>query len=140
MSDWGFISALVGIQLTFVALDLQFRWRTRGTRYEGDLARTSTVLFLVFVVGVYLAIQFGGMALVPSATVLLEEVRAWLASALDLPLAGEEIRGPMLVAVVAVGFYLGGLVDYLVRCDNLTHDRRTQSRESFVRVGRFLLV
>ncbi len=113
MSNAAFLSAFVGIQLGFAALDVIERHRTADTRYGGERVRTGTVVFLFAIVLLFLAIQGVLMALAPRIETMMAAVRDWFAGQGGTPTDAAMGAGPMVVLCV-VAFYLGGLFDYLV--------------------------
>jgi sterol desaturase/sphingolipid hydroxylase (fatty acid hydroxylase superfamily) len=107
------LAIALGMQVFFFALDLADRHLTREGRYEGQSLKPRTVLFIVVVLAVYFAIQYGGLALVPQPDELLVTIGASLGAWLGRPPAPETIEGPWLWIMIAVAFYLSGLWDYL---------------------------
>ena len=104
---------LVVYSLVLFVLDLRERIRTRPAEAGAATLSWHSGLFVVAVLIVYSAIQFAGVALVPSVAQVLESARA-LTGALDLPAAGSA-PGPWLTALIWVAaFYFLGLLDYLV--------------------------
>jgi sterol desaturase/sphingolipid hydroxylase (fatty acid hydroxylase superfamily) len=104
----------LGIQSVFFVLDLVDRHLTRDRRYEGQSLKLRTVLFMVSVLALYLAVQFGGFAIVPETDGLLATIGASWGNLLGRPTAPEAIGGPWLWIISAAAFYVSGLWDYLI--------------------------
>lgn len=102
------------IPIVFVALDLLDRHLTRQQRYQGQLARWETLLFLLGVLLIYGGLQFGGLAIVPSADALLINIRDYFSRRLGQPLAAQPIGGWWLFLISLLSFYLSGLWDYII--------------------------
>jgi sterol desaturase/sphingolipid hydroxylase (fatty acid hydroxylase superfamily) len=98
----------------FVALDLLDRYLTRHSRYDGETPKVETLLFLLAVLAIYAALQFGGLALVPAADQLLIEVGHTFSRLLGQPLNPQPINGGWLVVISVITFYLSGLWDYTI--------------------------
>jgi sterol desaturase/sphingolipid hydroxylase (fatty acid hydroxylase superfamily) len=114
VSTQTFLVIFLGIPVVFVALDLLDRHLTRQSRYDGQAPRLETLLFLLLALLVYAALQFGGLALVPSADKLLVVVREYFGRLLGQPLSPQPISGAWLLLVSIVTFYLSGLWDYAI--------------------------
>jgi sterol desaturase/sphingolipid hydroxylase (fatty acid hydroxylase superfamily) len=108
------VAIALGMQVFFFALDVADRHLTRGRRYGGQSLKPRTVLFIVAVLSLYFAVQYGGFALAPQADELLVTIGATWGTLLGRPLAPESIDGPWLWIMTAAAFYLSGLWDYLV--------------------------
>ena len=105
------LGALIVFSIVLLVLDLRERARARSSTAGTASLSWSSGLFVVAVLVVYSAIQFMGVALVPSVAQVLEGVR----SLTGAPPAGGNAPGPWLTAVIWVAaFYLLGLIDYLV--------------------------
>lgn len=122
MNTETFLLLLIGTQVCLIALDLVERHVTRKTRYGGDPLAPMTVVFLTAVVVVYGALQYGGLALVPTARELLASIRELLAQSLDLRKAQVPLDGATMATLCVVGFYVAGLWDYIVH-RFLSHSR-----------------
>jgi sterol desaturase/sphingolipid hydroxylase (fatty acid hydroxylase superfamily) len=107
------LAIALGMQVFFFALDLADRHVTRERRYEGESLKPRTVLFIVAVLAVYFAIQYGGFALVPQTDALMLTIGASWGAVLGRSPAPETIGAPWLWIMVAAAFYLSGLWDYL---------------------------
>jgi sterol desaturase/sphingolipid hydroxylase (fatty acid hydroxylase superfamily) len=104
-----FVGATIGVQLVVLALDLADRHATRKSRYGGEPLEPAAFAFLVAVIVVFLAIQLGGMSLVPRLDALIEGLRNRLArGGAPAPVP----TGVRLLVVSVVLFHLAGLVDY----------------------------
>jgi|GEM_PF-5166990 len=114
MSNQLFLTLLLGIPVVFVALDLLDRHLTRYDRYDGESPKTETLLFLLAVLVVYAGLQFGGLALVPSAETLLIVLREQFSRWLGWPINSQPISGDWLIIVSVLTFYLSGLWDYAI--------------------------
>jgi sterol desaturase/sphingolipid hydroxylase (fatty acid hydroxylase superfamily) len=112
MSNETFVVLLLGGPVVFVALDLLDRRLTRQDRYNGESPRLETLFFLVGVLLVYGVLQFGGLALVPSAEKLLVDIREDFAAWLGRPVNPQPIAGGWLAGLSIAIFYLSGLWDY----------------------------
>ena len=104
-----FIGISLGVQLVVLALDLIDRHLTRKTRYDGEPLEPASFVFLGIVTLVFLAIQVGGMSLVPRLDTLIEGLRVRVASG---HAAAPPPTGIALLFVSIVLFHLTGLVDY----------------------------
>jgi sterol desaturase/sphingolipid hydroxylase (fatty acid hydroxylase superfamily) len=104
-----FLAATAAVQLVFLSLDLADRYATRAERYGGEPLRPTSLLFLVGIVGLFLAIQAAGLALVPRVDALVDLVRATVAPSIP---AAPAPHGWRLVVVGVLLFYLAGFVDY----------------------------
>ena len=102
---------LVVYSLVLFVLDLRERIRTRPEEVGAATLSWHSALFVVVVLIVYSAIQFAGVALVPSVAQVFEGVRSLTGS----PPAGGNAPGPWLTMLIWVAaFYFLGLLDYLV--------------------------
>ncbi len=114
MSNQTFLVILLSIPIVFVALDGWDRYTTRRSRYDGESPKGETLVFLLLVLLVYAALQFGGLALVPSAETLLVGVRNYFSHWLGQSSSPEPISGWWLLVISGMTFYLSGLWDYLI--------------------------
>ncbi|NJN98794.1 MAG: sterol desaturase family protein [Anaerolineales bacterium] len=112
MSNQLFLILFLGIPVVFVALDLLDRHMTRHDRHDGASPRAETLLFLLAVLAIYAGLQFGGLALVPSAETLLVDLRRQFSQWLGWPIDPQSIGGGWLVIISILTFYLSGLWDY----------------------------
>ncbi len=114
MSGYRLLLGLAGFQAALILLDLADRIATRRSRYRGEPLRPEGLVFLAGVLIAYLALQYGGFALVPRVDELLTGVRMGLAGLLGRP-PDPEPMGPLPVAVTSVfAFYVAGFWDYLL--------------------------
>ena len=114
MNGESLLLVLAAIQGGLVILDFVDRLATRRSRYEGERLRPEGVVFLAAVLITFLAMQYGGLRLVPRAGELLADVRRGFAGLLGRPLEREPM-GPLPLAVTAVfAFYGAGFWDYLL--------------------------
>lgn len=105
------IAVFVGIPLTLAALDLVDRF---ATRQRGDGLRLQTTAFLLGVLLVYWAVQFGGFALISGLTdadSLARRASEGQSTFDDSPALARVAKVLLFVAVL---FYVGGLWDYLL--------------------------
>ena len=107
-------------QLALLLLDLRERYLTRHTR--SDRLRPASVLFLGVTIVIYGGLQFGGMALVPSAEELLVSSQLFVAGLLGPGDALPGLNGWAIVFVGIASFYFGGLCDYLFH-RHVSHSR-----------------
>ena len=114
MSTQTFLAIFLSIPTIFVILDLLDRYLTRQDRYNGQAPKMETLIFLLMVLLLYSALQFGGLALAPSLAELTVDLRLFLSRWLDQPVATEPISGGWLVVISLTTFYLSGLWDYLI--------------------------
>lgn len=114
MSVTTFLVCMIAVQGALAALDLLDRRLTRGRRDGGEALRPEGLAFLALVLAVFLALQYGGLALVPGSTELLAGVRSSIERWFSIPSAREEAPGWALVLVAVFAFYVAGLWDYLV--------------------------
>jgi sterol desaturase/sphingolipid hydroxylase (fatty acid hydroxylase superfamily) len=114
VSNLTFLIIFLSILVVFVALDLLDRYLTRHSRYNRESPKAETLLFLLAVLAIYAALQFGGLALVPAADHLLAEVRGIFSRLLGRPLNPQPISGGWLAAISVITFYLSGLWDYAI--------------------------
>ena len=108
------LAVALGMQVFFFLLDLADRHLTRDRRYEGQSLKPRTVLFMVAVLSLYFAVQYGGFALVPQTDELLVTIGTSWGAWLGRSPARETIDGPWLWVMIAAAFYLSGLWDYLM--------------------------
>ena len=123
MSNISFLVIFLSIPVVFVAVDLLDRYLTRQSRYNGQSPRLETLLFLLTVLLVYAALQFGGLALVPAADELLVQMRDIFSYLLGRPINPQPIGGGWLVVISVIVFYLSGLWDYAIH-RWFSHSRR----------------
>ncbi|HET6371930.1 MAG TPA: sterol desaturase family protein, partial [Candidatus Polarisedimenticolia bacterium] len=122
MTQAAFLGVLVGVPAVVTVLDLADRHARR--KHQGtDPIGWETAGFLSVVLAVYVALQAGGMRLVPAPFVLADGVRGWFAARLGLPLGTDPLRGPALLLVAAFAFYTAALWDYLAHRFLLHHRR-----------------
>ena len=96
----------------FLLLDA---WELKRTRPKGERGLSGeATLFLCLVLAVYLGVQLGGYALVPSADRLMHGVRAAFSRGFGVPISPQPIRGVWLGVFTLVLFYVSGLWDYLL--------------------------
>jgi sterol desaturase/sphingolipid hydroxylase (fatty acid hydroxylase superfamily) len=114
MSITTFVLLAIGIQGVFVILDLIEWHRGRDRRGAAPPEGAGTWLFLAGLIGVFLAIQYGGYSLVPRNHDLLINVRAGMARWFNLDLIDAPMDGRAVVFVSVVAFYVSGLWDYLI--------------------------
>ena len=127
---------LVVYSIVLLVLDLRERTRTRPEKAGTVRPSWSSGFFVVAVLLVYSAIQFIGVALVPSVAQVLEGVRA-LASPPPVP---GNVPGPVVTVLIWIAaFYFLGLLDYLVhrfashsRLLWFTHENHHLPKELFV--------
>jgi sterol desaturase/sphingolipid hydroxylase (fatty acid hydroxylase superfamily) len=122
LTQAAFLGVLVGVPAVVTVLDLADRHATRK-HHGADAIGWETAGFLGVVLAVYVALQAGGLSLVPAPFALADGVRGWLAARLGLPLTSEPLRGPALLAVACLAFYTAALWDYLAH-RFLLHNRR----------------
>ena len=130
------LGILVVYSIVLLVLDLKERIRTRPAEVRTANRSWRSGLFVVVVLVVYSAIQFTGVALVPSVAQVLEGVRALTGT---LP-AGGSVPGPWLTVLVWIAaFYFLGLIDYLFhrfashsRLLWFTHENHHLPRELYV--------
>jgi sterol desaturase/sphingolipid hydroxylase (fatty acid hydroxylase superfamily) len=104
------LGVLVVYSIVLLGLDLRERVRTRSAEVPAATLSWRSGLFVVAVLVVYSAIQFTGVALVPSVAQVLEGVRALAGT----PPAGGSAPGPWLAVLIWIAaFYFLGLIDYL---------------------------
>jgi sterol desaturase/sphingolipid hydroxylase (fatty acid hydroxylase superfamily) len=113
MSGPVFVAVLVVIPLVFTVLDAVDRHLTRHRRYGGERLRVGTLLFLLAVLLVYAALQYGGFALVPDVDALTQQVRGAFSRWCGRPPDGRPMDAGWCAVLVVALFYLGGLWDYL---------------------------
>ena len=123
MSDGAFLAAILAIPVVFVALDVVDHRLARRGGSGGEAPRAETLFFLLAVFLVYGALQFGGMALVPSTAALTVRVREGLGHILGRAPSAEPIAGAWLALVSVVMFYFSGLWDYAIH-RWFSHSRR----------------
>jgi sterol desaturase/sphingolipid hydroxylase (fatty acid hydroxylase superfamily) len=107
-----YLIILLGGQLTLIGLDLRVRFWGPDKYYETDRLPRS-VLFLFVTVMVYGALQFGGLALAPSAQELLVASQGLVREHLAASTERGSMTAPGLVVLGIVSFYFVGLCDYL---------------------------
>jgi sterol desaturase/sphingolipid hydroxylase (fatty acid hydroxylase superfamily) len=106
-----YLAVLLSGQLALVVLDLLERHRVRRRAASAGHLKPGSVMFLAGTIVVYGALQFGGLAMVPSAEELLAMSQAFSRGLLG---DGTGVANPALIAVIGVaGFYFAGLCDYL---------------------------
>lgn len=98
-------------QLALLALDVRERYLTRHGR--SDRLKSASVFFLGLTIVVYGGLQFGGMALVPSAQELLVASQAFVREFLGLRGNSPGLVPWAIVLVGVASFYFIGLCDYL---------------------------
>jgi sterol desaturase/sphingolipid hydroxylase (fatty acid hydroxylase superfamily) len=114
VSSAAFLLSLVVIQAALVCCDLLDRHLTRKQRYGGEPLRLEGLLFLLAVLVVFYAVQFGGFALVPASAEMMAGVRVLFAERFRLPMAQDGATWWTLGAVAVLAYYLAGLWDYLI--------------------------
>ena len=108
-----FLLLAIGIQGAFVLLDL-VEWHRRRDSAAAPPEGRGAWLFLLALIGLYFALQFGGYSLVPRTGDLLLSTRTGIARLFHLPLTDAPMN-PAAVALVSVAaFYISGLWDYLL--------------------------
>ena len=114
MSTIAFVLLAIGIQGAFVLLDLLEWHRGRDRRDATPPEGVGAWLFLLALIGVFFALQYGGYSLVPRTRDLLVTMRAGVARWFNLNLtdAPMDVRAALFVSVAA--FYISGLWDYLL--------------------------
>lgn len=114
MSTQTFLVIFLSIPTIFVALDLLDRHLTRQSRYNGQIPRWETLIFLAAILALYGVLQFGGLALVPPLDHLAVDIRLYLSQLLKRPLTAQPMTGWQLLIISLLTFYLSGLWDYLI--------------------------
>jgi sterol desaturase/sphingolipid hydroxylase (fatty acid hydroxylase superfamily) len=113
MSGPVFLTVFVAIPLSFTILDLAERHATRR-RLGDDGPPLQTLLFLLAVLLVYGALQYGGLLLLPKAELLADDIATFFSRWLGRPFTGQPMDGLSSAALVVFLFYVGGLWDYLM--------------------------
>ena len=113
MSGPVFLIVFLAIPLGFTILDLAER-RRRCRRLGDERPPLQTFLFLLVVLLVYAALQYGGFLLIPKVESLVADVGKFFSRWLGRPLTGEPMDGLSSAALVVLLFYVGGLWDYLM--------------------------
>jgi sterol desaturase/sphingolipid hydroxylase (fatty acid hydroxylase superfamily) len=109
-----FVLLAAGIQGLFVLLDL-LEWRRGRNRPDAETPEgLGAWVFLLVLIGVFFALQWGGYALVPQTNELLANLRAGAARWFHLDLAAPPMRGWTVLLVSVAAFYISGLWDYLI--------------------------
>ncbi len=108
-----FVGILVTGQVVFLVLDIRERFRAWPDDGSQERLRVRSGMFLLAVVLVYSAIQFGGFALVPSA----DKLQATAGVFFSGMSGGAPEQAPAalwkIVLIGVVTFYFLGLLDYL---------------------------
>jgi len=109
-----FLLCVILVQGTLIVLDLVDRRVTREQRDDGESLGPEGIGFLLLVLAVFLALQFGGLALVPGGAELLSGVRSSFARWLSIPADAGTAPAWVLGLVAVFAFYVAGLFDYLL--------------------------
>lgn len=114
MSAITFALLAIVIQGVFVLLDL-IEWRRGRQRGDGGPPEGAGAwLFLLGLIGVFFALQYGGYSLVPRTHDLLINLRAGTARCFDLEVTAAAMEWQAVAFVSVVAFYVSGLWDYLI--------------------------
>ena len=113
MSTITFLLLAGGIQGLFVLLDLR-EWRRGNRRDAGPPEGIGAWLFLLGLIGVFFALQFGGYSLVPKTPDLLLNLRAGAARWFHLNPSDAPMNWRAVLFVSVAAFYISGLWDYLL--------------------------
>jgi sterol desaturase/sphingolipid hydroxylase (fatty acid hydroxylase superfamily) len=109
-----FALSVIGIQGAFVLLDL-FEWHRGRPHRDSEPPETiGTWLFLLAVIGVFFALQYGGYSLAPSTRDLLVSLRSAMAGWFGLTVADAPMSATVIAFVSVAAFYVSGLWDYLI--------------------------
>jgi len=103
----------IGIQGAFVLLDL-LESRRRHDRGSASPEGIGAWLFLLALIGVYFALQYGGYSLVPRTRDLLVTTRAAMARWFHLTVTDAPMEARAVLFVSVAAFYISGLWDYLL--------------------------
>lgn len=122
MDKQTYLIVLLGGQLALIALDLRERVLSRRRGSDANRLRPRTVLFLAATIVVYGVLQFGGLALVPSAEELVVASQNLVQRLLATGAESLVLSGFAVVLTGVAGFYFAGLCDYLFH-RHVSHSR-----------------
>ena len=108
-----FLLLAIGVQGAFVLLDL-VEWHRRRDGAAAPPEGRGAWLFLLALIGLYFALQFGGYSLVPRTRDLLLSTRTGIARLFHLQLTDVPMNPAAVVFVSVAAFYISGLWDYLL--------------------------
>ncbi len=103
------VLALAAMQAAFVAAD--FADRRLAREHDGERLQAEGAAFLVAVAVSFLVVQYGGLALAPTADALIERVRAAVAGA--APGATRPLPAWAVPLAAVALFYVAGFWDYV---------------------------